>query len=103
MELEKDVELYFKNKIKRYGGLSMKWTSPGVKGVPDQIVFFPNGEAVLVELKRPGGTLRKSQAKMAETLRELNQQVYICYTKKQADELVEEFRSRGYFVGGQIA
>lgn len=97
MELEKDIEKYFKNKIKQAGGQSMKWTCPGVRGVPDQIVFFPSGASVLVEMKRPDGSLRKSQEKMARTLRALNQQVYVCYTKCQAERLVQEFTERGYF------
>lgn len=97
MELEKDIEKYFKNKIKQAGGKSMKWTCPGVRGVPDQIVFFPNGKSVLVEMKRPTGSLRKLQEKTASKLRELNQQVYACYTKYQADRLVQDFTERGYF------
>lgn len=97
MDLEKDIEKYFKNKIKQAGGRSMKWVCPGVRGVPDQIVFFPNGQTVFVEMKRPNGALRKSQEKMTRTLRELNQQVFACYTKHQADLLVQDFTERGYF------
>lgn len=99
MELEKDIEKYFKNKIEQAGGKSMKWVCPGVRGVPDQIVLFPNGQTVFVEIKRPNGTLRKSQEKMTQMLRGLNQQVYACYSKGQADLLVKEFKERGYFVG----
>lgn len=97
MDLEKDVERYFKNKIKDAGGTSMKWTCPGIRGVPDQIVFFPNGQVVLVEMKKPDGRVRKLQEKMTYTLRSLNQQVFACYSKQQADQLVKEFTERGYF------
>lgn len=100
MDLEKDIEKYFKSKIKNAGGVSMKWTST-VRGVPDQVVLFPNGQTVFVEMKRPNGTLRKSQEKMTRTLRELNQQVFACYSKGQADLLVKEFEERGYFVASK--
>ncbi|WP_159723156.1 VRR-NUC domain-containing protein [Enterococcus sp. CSURQ0835] len=101
MELEKDVESYFKNKVRNKGGLSLKWVST-IRGIPDQLVMFPNGKTVFVEMKRPNGTLRKSQDKMTRTLRNLNQQVYVCYSKKQADMLVKEFQERGYFDASKI-
>lgn len=96
MELEKDVEQFFKNKVQKLGGLSMKWTST-VRGVPDQVVLFPNGKTVFVEMKRPGTNLRKSQEKMTRTLRLLNQEVYACHSKQQALLLIKEFEERGYF------
>lgn len=41
--------------VEARGGLMLKWVSPGQKGVPDRIIFWPGGEIHLVELKKPGG------------------------------------------------
>lgn len=97
MILEKDVESYFRRQVEKRGGLSLKWVSPGTRGVPDQIVFFPNGRTATVEMKKPGGQTSKSQKKMAAKLRDLNQTVWECLSKGQADELMIIFEDWGWF------
>jgi len=42
--------------VKELGGLSLKWVSPGFRGVPDQIVFMPGRRLYLCELKDGGLT-----------------------------------------------
>ena len=39
MITESNVELYLVNKINSIGGLAMKFTSPGLSGVPDRLVL----------------------------------------------------------------
>ena len=50
---EKQVERYLCRRVRRIGGRAYKWTSPGCRGVPDRLVFFPGGGIVPVELKAP--------------------------------------------------
>lgn len=52
--LEKTLENRLRQAVERAGGLCLKWTSPGRRGVPDRMVLFPGGVLVFVELKRPG-------------------------------------------------
>lgn len=48
------VEKHLVQKTQEYGGLCLKFTSPGVAGVPDRIVILPGGKIGFVETKAPG-------------------------------------------------
>jgi len=60
---EKDVEAYLVRGVRQRGGLCLKWTSPGLVGVPDRIVFL-DGYITFVELKAPRGRLSAAQRRM---------------------------------------
>ena len=59
--LEKEIERKLNRVAKARGGLSMKFVSPGMSGVPDRILLMPGGKAAFVELKAPGGLPRPLQ------------------------------------------
>ena len=61
--VEKTVVEYARTR----GWAVYKWSSPGVKGVHDDI-FFKNGVAFTIEFKAPGKKATKSQRLCAETL-----------------------------------
>ena len=42
--LEKDIEKFLNDNIKKLGGRSYKFVSPGNSGVPDRIIFLPGGK-----------------------------------------------------------
>ena len=65
---ERDVEKYLKREIAKVGGECFKWTSPGRKGVPDQLVFLPSGAILMVEVKAPGKRPTALQADFAKTM-----------------------------------
>lgn len=60
-ELEKQVEHRLVEGVKRLGGRSYKWVSPGNVGVPDRIVIWPTGQVDFVELKTVSGRLSPRQ------------------------------------------
>ena len=68
---ERDIEKRFKKAVAKAGGVSYKWSSPGRRGVPDQVVLFPGGKVGFVEIKRPGGQATRLQAYVGEALVEL--------------------------------
>lgn len=74
--LEKELETKFRVKIKKAGGLALKFVSPGKAGVPDRMVLAPPGRIFFVEMKRPGGKLRPLQKKVLADLRKLG--FYAC-------------------------
>lgn len=86
MITESNVELYLVNKINAIGGLAMKFTSPGLSGVPDRLILY-RGFAFFVELKKPHGKPRELQKKMAKRIRSRGTKVFCISTKEQVDEL----------------
>ncbi len=76
---ESTFEAKFGKMVKRLGGLSYKWVSPGNAGVPDRIVFFPPGTWIgetlvegiwFVELKSTKGKLTPRQVHQHDLLRQ---------------------------------
>lgn len=76
---ESTFEAKFGKMVKRLGGLSYKWVSPGNAGVPDRIVVFPPGTWIretlvegiwFVELKSTKGRLTPRQRHQHDRLRQ---------------------------------
>jgi hypothetical protein len=75
-ENEKATEKFLRDEVKRLGGRSYKWVSPGCSGVPDRIVILPGGGIFFVELKSEGEISTKLQKKRQKELQELGCTVY---------------------------
>lgn len=73
---ESRLERRLKNEVAKLGGKALKFTSPGMVGVPDRIVLLPNGRTVFVEMKAPGKDLEPIQAKRKRDFEKLGHQVY---------------------------
>lgn len=90
MENEKSTEAYLRDEVKRLGGRSYKWVSPGRAGVPDRIVIMPPGRVVFVELKSEGKTSTDQQKKRQAELRALGCTVYADIdTKEKVKEVLD--------------
>ena len=83
---ESEVERHFKWVVARLGGKTYKFTSPGRKGVSDQIAWLPDGSTWFVELKAPKGRLSDLQKLFASDAISLNQKYACLWTKEQVDE-----------------
>ena len=59
---EKAIEAQLVQATKHRSGLALKFTSPGMAGVPDRILLMPGGRAAFAELKAP----RQAPASAAE-------------------------------------
>ncbi len=88
---EQNIEKYLTNEMKKIGGKSYKWVSPGNNGVPDRIVIFPNGIIKFVELKAPGQAPTAYQKLVHRQLRQLNCEVLVIDSIKQIDELIQKW------------
>lgn len=75
--LEKKIEKYLVEEVKRRGGSAFKFISPGCDGVPDRVVLLPKGKIAFVELKAPGKILRPLQMKRKKDFEELGQRVFV--------------------------
>lgn len=56
--LEKSIENVLRKAVEDEGGVCLKWTCPGHRGVPDRMILFPGGIIAFVELKRPGAKVK---------------------------------------------
>jgi hypothetical protein len=83
---ESEVERHFKWAVARMGGKTYKFTSPGRRGVSDQIAILPDGTTWFVELKTKGGRLSPLQELFAQEVQAHNQRYACLWTKEQVDE-----------------
>lgn len=67
--IEKDIERWLGNQLKKMGCIYMKFVSPGNDGVPDRIVILPGGAVIFVELKSTQGKLMANQRVQISRLR----------------------------------
>ena len=74
---ERIIEQALVKAVKARGGMCPKFTSPGMDGMPDRLVLFPEGVLAFVEVKAPGEKPRPLQVHRHEELRRLGFQVYV--------------------------
>ena len=74
---EKTIEQALVKGVRSRGGMCPKFTSPGMDGMPDRLVLFPQGHIGFVEVKAPGEKPRPLQLHRHEKLRRLGFQVYV--------------------------
>lgn len=88
---ENKVERYLDDQVKRIGGITRKWVSPGRDGVPDRIVIR-NGKVVFVEVKTTDGKLSPAQVREHDRLRDQGVRVVTIHGEQGVDVfIVSEF------------
>lgn len=87
MQLERDLEKYLRDGVKRLKGKYLKQT--GESGIPDRLILLPGGVSCFVELKREGCKPRKLQLIQIRKLQWLGQRAEYVDTKAQADALLK--------------
>jgi len=80
---ESTIERHLRVQVEKHGGLCWKFTSPGLRGVPDRVVVPKDGQMFFVETKAPGGVLSPAQKRRHAELRARKQTVEVWYTKEQ--------------------
>lgn len=88
--LEKEIERRMCDLVRRRGGLTYKFTSPGNPGVPDRIVITPAGIVWFVELKTEIGRLAKIQQWQKEELEKRGANVRVVRGWDAAKKFVDE-------------
>lgn len=84
---EVEIEKYLKAQVSRIGGLCWKWTSPGMNGVPDRLVFVA-GKCFPVELKAPGKKPTPLQLRVHQILHGVGFQVVVLDSKEAVNEFI---------------
>lgn len=75
--IEKDIERWLGNQLKKLGCIYMKFVSPGNDGVPDRIVVLPGGSVIFIELKATTGKLMANQRVQISRLRKQGALVFV--------------------------
>jgi len=86
--MEKDLERKLVKAVRDSGGLALKFVSPGMEGVPDRLLLFPEGRVAFVEVKAPGEKPRPLQVHRMEQLRALGFRVYVADNPGRIEEIV---------------
>lgn len=88
--MEKDIERWLGNQLKKLGCIYMKFVSPGNDGVPDRIVVLPGGSVIFIELKATTGKLMANQRVQISRLRKQGVIVFVLTGKLDAKLFVED-------------
>ena len=91
--LEKEVEKFLVREVKKIGGVSFKFISPGNAGVPDRIVILPSGRVVFAELKTDMGKLTKLQEVQIKKISDLGADVRVLRGIEGVKEFINEIQS----------
>lgn len=88
--IEKDIERWLGNQLKKLGCIYMKFVSPGNDGVPDRIVVLPGGSVIFIELKATTGKLMANQRVQISRLRKQGAIVFVLTGKLDAKLFVDD-------------
>jgi hypothetical protein len=79
-------------------GMAMKMMRMGYrKGTPDILFFEPRGpySGLLVEMKKPGGTVSPEQEKFLTAARDRGYSCAVCFSKSSAISVLDKYLSLG--------
>ena len=91
---ERNVERKLADRVREFGGIAYKFTSPGNAGVPDRIVLLPYGIIYFVELKTEIGRLSPVQIAQQDRIRSLGCRVETVYGMGDVERLACEMSRR---------
>lgn len=90
---EKVVERKLVSEVRKRGGICPKWVSPSFAGVPDRLVFLPNGKIGMVEVKALGEKPRLLQASRHRLFERLGFKVHVLDTGEKIGEVLDEIET----------
>lgn len=89
---EKEIERRFVKAVKQYGGLALKFISPGFDGMPDRLVLLPERHFGFVEVKAPGMKPRPLQVSRHKLLAKLGFEVYVLDNPEDIEKIINSIR-----------
>jgi len=90
MGAEADIERKCAKIATRQGMWMPKWAAPGIRGVPDRILFRVSGRIDFIEFKAPGKKPTRMQEYTAETLRAFGFSAHVIDSVEAFEELIDE-------------
>lgn len=87
---ESKLEAKLVEAVESLGGKCLKWTAPGMRGVPDRMVMFPGRHLMFVELKSETGRTRPWQTRFMKRLSDMGFAVRLVRNEDDLNGLVGE-------------
>ena len=91
---EKSIERYLTDCVAGLGGLALKYYNANQTGYPDRLCLLPNGIVFWVELKSKNKKPTKMQLYRQKVLRDLGQNVFVCDSLEDVDQVLEYMCSK---------
>lgn len=89
MTREASIEDHLRVRVDELGGVCIKLSPVGLRGVPDRLIVLPGPRVVFVELKRPkGGVVSALQHWWRERLLRLGCEHQFIKTRAEVDALL---------------
>lgn len=86
---EASIENYLKDSVEAKGGICLKLSPVGLRGVPDRLIILAGPRIVFVELKRPsGGVIARLQHWWRNRLLALGCEHNFVKTRAEVDALL---------------
>jgi hypothetical protein len=86
---EASIEDYLKSRTEELGGVCIKLSPVGLRGVPDRLIVLPGPRVLFVELKRPrGGVISVLQHWWRDRLVRLGCEHHFAKTRAEIDALI---------------
>lgn len=86
---EASIEEYLRGRIVGLGGVCIKLSPTGLRGVPDRLIVLPGPRVIFVELKRPkGGVVSALQHWWRDRLVALGCEHQFVKTRAEVDALI---------------
>lgn len=86
---EHAIEEYLVRCVGSIGGMALKFTSPGLRGVPDRLVILPGNRFYFVELKKRTGAIRALQWVFATRVLNVGVNVEFIKSKAEVDAFIK--------------
>lgn len=77
MAIEAMIEKAAREHMMKLGGVCLKFTSPGMAGVPDRILSHPHCGVFFMEFKSPGKKMRPLQEQVCSHLGDAGMRIYV--------------------------
>ena len=88
--LEREIESYLNENVKKRGGRAYKFVSPGNRGVPDRMILLPGGRIIFVELKTKDRYPTKLQRVQIKRMRDLGADVRVIRGMDAVKDFLDE-------------
>ncbi len=89
MTKEASIEDYLRTRTETLGGICIKLSPVGLRGVPDRLIVLAGPRVIFVELKRPtGGVVSKLQHWWRDRLVRLGCEHHFVKTRAEVDALL---------------